>query len=224
MPETLARHTFRSGAGRLCLDFVRTLRYRDRPGAEEELVTPSRLTEWTSLFGPCEPAGPLTGTSVPVSSARRLREAIYALLIAATSPQGARPCPPADRELINTWAAREVPAPALRPDGSVGYHAADPVAATLSLAARDALELVSGPGIGRVRRCANPDCNILFLDTSRPGKRRWCSMATCGNQAKKASQRARHAEADLLTMPHDCVAFAASPAHGDGDEPTGTKG
>jgi predicted RNA-binding Zn ribbon-like protein len=102
------------------------------------------------------------------------------------------------RGLVNEWAAREVPAPVLRPDGSVGYHAADPVAATLSLVARDALDLVSGRDVGRVRRCANHDCNILFLDTSRPGKRRWCSMATCGNQAKKASQRMRNAEAGSL--------------------------
>ncbi|MDT7565775.1 MAG: hypothetical protein QOG76_4399, partial [Pseudonocardiales bacterium] len=34
MPE-IAR--FRHGAGRLCLDFVRTLRHRGRPEVEEEL-------------------------------------------------------------------------------------------------------------------------------------------------------------------------------------------
>jgi predicted RNA-binding Zn ribbon-like protein len=192
MSDALASHAFRSGAGRLCLDFVRTLRYRDRTDADEELLTAARLTEWVGLFGPCEPGGSAGGTAVSVASARRLREAVYALLVAATSPQGARSCPPKHRRLVNEWAAHEVPTPALRPDGSVGYHAADPVAATLSLAARDALDLVSGRDISRVRRCANPDCNIMFLDTSRPGKRRWCSMATCGNQAKKANQRTRH--------------------------------
>jgi len=192
MSDAIASHTFRSGAGRLCLDFVRTLRHRGRPDAEEELATSSRLTEWIGLFGPCEPTGSLAGTPISMDSARRLREAIYVLLVVATSPKGARSCPPRHRRLVNEWAARAVPAPALRPDGSIGYHAAEPMEATLSLVARDALDLVSGREVRRLRRCANADCNILFLDTSRPGKRRWCSMATCGNQAKKANQRARH--------------------------------
>lgn len=36
----------------------------------------------------------------------------------------------------------------------------------------------------RIRRCANPDCVLWFLDVSRPGTRRWCSMAGCGNREK----------------------------------------
>ena len=36
----------------------------------------------------------------------------------------------------------------------------------------------------RVRACANHDCVLWFLDTSRPGTRRWCSMAACGNRDK----------------------------------------
>jgi predicted RNA-binding Zn ribbon-like protein len=38
----------------------------------------------------------------------------------------------------------------------------------------------------RVRGCANPDCVLWFLDLSRPGTRRWCSMAGCGNRDKAA--------------------------------------
>ncbi len=36
----------------------------------------------------------------------------------------------------------------------------------------------------RLRRCANHDCVLHFYDTSRSGKRQWCSMASCGNRAK----------------------------------------
>ncbi|HLU95372.1 MAG TPA: CGNR zinc finger domain-containing protein [Thermobifida alba] len=43
----------------------------------------------------------------------------------------------------------------------------------------------------RVRRCANPACVLHFLDTSRNGTRRWCSMAGCGNRAKAARHQAR---------------------------------
>jgi predicted RNA-binding Zn ribbon-like protein len=66
------------------------------------------------------------------------------------------------------------------------------VAATLALTARDALDLVSSSELARMRSCANPDCRVLFVDHSRPGTRRWCSMQTCGNQAKKSAQRARN--------------------------------
>lgn len=36
----------------------------------------------------------------------------------------------------------------------------------------------------RLKRCSNPDCVLIFVDTSRSQKRRWCSMETCGNRAK----------------------------------------
>ena len=45
-------------------------------------------------------------------------------------------------------------------------------------------DLLAGPRLDRVRRCANPECGWLFLDDSRAGKRRWCSMQSCGNRAK----------------------------------------
>jgi predicted RNA-binding Zn ribbon-like protein len=191
MSDPPTSRSFRSGAGRLCLDFVRTLRYRDRPEVEEELDTTGRLTEWVGLFGPCGP-GISTESAVTADSARKLREAIYALLVAAMGPGGARSCAPRHRRLINEWASRQVPAPSVQADGSVHYAAADAVEATLALVARDSLETISGFDARRLRRCSNPDCNIIFLDTSRPGRRRWCSMATCGNQAKKANQRTRH--------------------------------
>src|SRR5688572_28654669 len=43
----------------------------------------------------------------------------------------------------------------------------------------------------RIRICDNDRCRWVFYDTSRTGRRRWCSMATCGNQAKAARHRAR---------------------------------
>jgi predicted RNA-binding Zn ribbon-like protein len=43
----------------------------------------------------------------------------------------------------------------------------------------------------RLRVCANAGCRYLFIDRSRTGRRRWCDMRTCGNQAKVARHRAR---------------------------------
>jgi predicted RNA-binding Zn ribbon-like protein len=47
-----------------------------------------------------------------------------------------------------------------------------------------ASDLLAGPVGAQVSRCANPDCLFLFVDTSRAGNRRWCSMSSCGNRAK----------------------------------------
>ncbi|RUT86510.1 MULTISPECIES: CGNR zinc finger domain-containing protein [unclassified Mesorhizobium] len=44
----------------------------------------------------------------------------------------------------------------------------------------------------RLHSC--PRCGWLFLDTSRGGKRRWCSMRTCGNR-EKVSRHRDHAHA-----------------------------
>jgi predicted RNA-binding Zn ribbon-like protein len=43
----------------------------------------------------------------------------------------------------------------------------------------------------RLRMCANDGCREVFVDRSPTGRRRWCDMRTCGNQAKVARHRAR---------------------------------
>jgi predicted RNA-binding Zn ribbon-like protein len=43
----------------------------------------------------------------------------------------------------------------------------------------------------RLRICANEGCRYVFIDRSPTGRRRWCDMRTCGNQAKVAAHRAR---------------------------------
>jgi len=45
----------------------------------------------------------------------------------------------------------------------------------------------------RLRACVAPDCTRWFLDISKGGRRRWCSMATCGNRSKAARFRERQA-------------------------------
>ena len=184
---------FRSGSGRLSLDFIRTLRRRGSAAEVEELGTPRALGAWAAQFGPYSP-----GTTVPeppprtLRAARETREAVYALLKAARTTSAAD-CPPEARTLLNKVAAAPTPHPVLAEHGVLTHAAADPVAALLALVARDALELATSPLLPRVRDCAGPNCGAWFLDTSRPGTRRWCSMDRCGNQAKKSTWRSKHA-------------------------------
>jgi predicted RNA-binding Zn ribbon-like protein len=57
----------------------------------------------------------------------------------------------------------------------------------LAAIARSAAELLVEGSEAPIRRCANPDCRLFFYDDSRTHRRRWCSMATCGNRHKVAS-------------------------------------
>lgn len=176
---------FRQGAGRLCLDFIRTLRHRGSPDVVEELPDAEALSAWVRQCGPCAAGG-----DADAAGARDLREAVHALITAARAGR----MPDAHSlALLNEAAAHPVPVPRLSRTGRLDWQAEDPVRATLALVARDALDLATSPFLTRVRDCAGPTCGALFLDISRPGNRRWCSMGTCGNRAKKETLRGRTA-------------------------------
>jgi len=58
--------------------------------------------------------------------------------------------------------------------------------------ARSAADLIAQGRGALVRKCANPRCILYFRDTSRTRRRRWCSMAVCGNRMKVAAHTRRH--------------------------------
>lgn len=53
--------------------------------------------------------------------------------------------------------------------------------------------LLSEPDFDLVRTCESSDCTLWFHDRTKAHRRRWCSMAMCGNRAKVAAYRARQA-------------------------------
>ena len=56
--------------------------------------------------------------------------------------------------------------------------------------AADAVSLLADPTrMARLHRCPGRDCGWVFLDMS--GRRRWCSMATCGSREKMRRMYAR---------------------------------
>jgi len=42
-----------------------------------------------------------------------------------------------------------------------------------------------------IQKCENPKCTLWFYDRTKSHRRRWCTTAICGNQAKVAAHRAR---------------------------------
>jgi predicted RNA-binding Zn ribbon-like protein len=70
----------------------------------------------------------------------------------------------------------------------------DPTGEALARAAAPLVDSIAAGTTARLRICANDDCRWVFEDESRAGRRRWCDMSTCGNQAKVRRFRARRRE------------------------------
>jgi predicted RNA-binding Zn ribbon-like protein len=52
-------------------------------------------------------------------------------------------------------------------------------------------QLVSGEDFTYVKACEGSGCTLLFADHTKGHRRRWCSMAVCGNRAKQAAHYQR---------------------------------
>src|SRR5213083_2221033 len=63
-------------------------------------------------------------------------------------------------------------------------------------------ELIRQGDPRRLRKCANPTCRLMFYDTSKSGRRRWCSMQLCGGRAKvRAFYQRRRAVTNRAATP-----------------------
>lgn len=181
------RDGFTFCSDRPCLAFAATLRGRLKPAPLDLLAAPADLDRWFRAAGLAREATHPTGEDL--AAARDLREAIYRMAVARL---GGAPLDPGDRALVNRWASVPLPAPQLGDPGIQWIGVGVP--ALLAALARDAVELLGGPLAARLRRCARPGCAVLFVDASRGNRRRWCSMSSCGNQAKVAAFRRRGQE------------------------------
>jgi predicted RNA-binding Zn ribbon-like protein len=179
--------------GRPALDFVNTLRERWRRRVET-LVTPQDLELWLVRAGVLAGDADLAVTPDVLAEARALREAIDACVTALVEDA---PSPPSAVKRIDTFLkfAGARPALVLGADGvpSLGERGEgySPRRA-LGVIALDAARMLGDPSErARVRVCASDTCSARFYDRSPAGRRRWCSMRTCGNEAKARRHRAR---------------------------------
>jgi len=197
---TPADLAFRFTPGRLSLNLIATIGERGHRDIER-LLTPADFARWCVKAGLMSEAPDISPKAL--KSVKTLREAVYRtaqVLRCHHVPN------PVDIETINVWAARSPVVLQLRPDGrSVSWTAVCSVDAALASVARDAIDLFSSSLVERIKACANPECAMLFLDTSRPGQRRWCAMSGngCGNRAKKTAFRQRQRNAPVLELPHE---------------------
>jgi predicted RNA-binding Zn ribbon-like protein len=186
----------------LCLDFANTLAWRGSAPSESLHGLPD-LLRWYASSGSLL-AGAIEGNGTwaeqhPAQAAAifrgaiAIRETTYRIFHAAASGSA-----PADDDLsaLNR-ALKETPArSALQRIGAgFGWRVEKTrlvtAATILAPALWSAGDLLTGPQLARVRECANDKCLWLFLDESKNGTRRWCSMTACGNRAKAHRHYAR---------------------------------
>jgi predicted RNA-binding Zn ribbon-like protein len=187
----------------LCLDFVNTLAWRGSERPAESLGSFEDLLEW------CAGAGGSFNGGVPAARAmaeRRpaaaigllrdaigLREAISRIFYAVA--EGLVP-DAADMSALNRE-LRRAPLRTVvdRAGGAFGWRVGLITPGLPTLLAPilwSAGDLLTGRRRARVRQCANADCRWLFIDESKAGTRRWCSMTACGNRAKAHRHYVRH--------------------------------
>jgi predicted RNA-binding Zn ribbon-like protein len=175
-------------AGDAALDFANTV-YRRTPELGADLFTNAEaLVTWLDrahLLPATEPPErAFADTAAALKEARALRALFWTVFDAQKDGHNI----PADAfaRLLGT-ARRGSDTINLASDGSMTPLAAEGVFTILALRA---ITLVLAPPPQGVRACDS--CGWFFIDSSRSRRRRWCSMKTCGNQAKAARYRSTH--------------------------------
>ncbi|QAY74901.1 zf-CGNR multi-domain protein [Agromyces protaetiae] len=177
------RWWFDSGA--LALDFAYTGPIGRVRADGERLRAPDDLTAWLSERFPVAVGA---ARSRDLFDAVALRDAITRIALAASRGDA---LPTNDIDVVNLYAATPDVPPALGGGSRQAGRSIQTVGQALSTIARDAVDTFSPANLGRIHECSADDCDLVYLDTSRAGTRRWCSMQRCGNRAKVRAHRAR---------------------------------
>jgi predicted RNA-binding Zn ribbon-like protein len=100
---------------------------------------------------------------------------------------------------LNIYLHSYVSAPHLKTDSDgklviTRISRGDTLASMLGQVAEAVAQLLVEGDVALVKQCEHPDCILWFYDRTKAHKRRWCSMATCGNRFKAAQFRKRNSE------------------------------
>ncbi|MEU2286466.1 ABATE domain-containing protein [Streptomyces sp. NPDC013178] len=181
----------RFDTGRICLDLLAT----SHPLERLDALPP--LCAWITGSGLVPPGTPLTHADPSWTVVFRELRGSVGQLVHGWLAGNARPYDPALAR-VNDLARAAPPAPrAVHGEDGVLVRELDgppECAALLAVVARDAVELLTDP-VARagLRQCEGDNCPIVYVDTSRGRRRRWCSSEVCGNRERVARHRRRAA-------------------------------
>jgi predicted RNA-binding Zn ribbon-like protein len=185
-PETVNLY-----GGALCLDFANSVDWSaaGEPIEDEILTEPDRLVRWGRRLGIVAKRRPLAVDAAELAAALELRAAVHRAFAAIAA--GNAPAPSVREQLTRHHADAAGAARLMRAADAwrLDWAPDDPRRVRFAVAV-DAMALITDPErLPRVRHCPGHHCGWLFLDTS--GRRRWCSMDTCGSRAKMRRLYAR---------------------------------
>jgi predicted RNA-binding Zn ribbon-like protein len=173
--------------------FINTLEHSG-VASTDELETPGAAIAWLVDHGLVHPESVGAERASDDRLRARVIRARSALREIADAVHDHRPADGAALDEVNRiLRAREVVLLEPAADGvSVGHrHEGDPIDDALARLAEALVAEIASGRPDRLRVCANDQCRWVFYDHSPTGKRRWCSMSSCGNRAKAARHRAR---------------------------------
>jgi len=176
------------------LDLLNTQMMVD--GQRRDLLTSADVAlQWLEALGLDVPGADTSAEQARLLLAlKQLRDTLEPLLYARLAGQAADPA------ALNALLRKAVVQLVWREDGGVSLDRAsgdDAVSRCVSQLALSAAELLADGDFSLVRQCESNECTLLFYDRTKSHKRRWCSMAACGNRHKVAEFRKRRQEAGL---------------------------
>ncbi|WP_443699114.1 CGNR zinc finger domain-containing protein, partial [Pseudomonas sp.] len=179
-------------AGDRLLDFLNTVDFSGRAGNHNRLTSYSSVVEWSLAAAIIDSAEAqaisLIAANAPFQAKQALidlvqwRETVYQVFSAVS--QKHEPSPEEWR-IIEVSIQYAISSASLkRNDIGIAHWVAVSNGLT-TIPQRLALglhELLASDLVAKIKQCEG--CTWLFIDTSKNHRRRWCSMATCGNRAK----------------------------------------
>lgn len=191
--------------GNAALDFVNTAScWSGEPVCR--LGGPGAFADWAALAGLVDEteAGRIKAEIVrdPDAAERlfakavKLRAALWRIFSAAAESGKVEPD---DLAVLTEWTRRAARYSELGRDGK-GFRRFwtedAPLIEIPLFAIAEAAEMLLEHGpLDRLHACGGDNCEWMFVDLSKNGRRRWCSMATCGNEAKVRKYRKRQKKA-----------------------------
>lgn len=191
--------------GHPAVDFVNTVGAWNSDAAGDYLTGYGDFLRWNEMAGLIGPNGlrilratPEKDQAAAFAEAVRLREDLHDVFAARAAGQ---PLPRPALEHLNDIIRRTANWRCLAADEETDYRdicclwnftGASAIAA-LGPIAWKAAELLELGQLDRLKECPGAHCGWLFLDTSKNRSRQWCSMKTCGNNAKVRRFRERQA-------------------------------
>jgi predicted RNA-binding Zn ribbon-like protein len=175
-------------AGNLALDFVNTVAYRFHPQKmKDHLENAEDVRHWVDQASVPE-RDKIKWSSMNGRTVRRIRDVREQLFEIFHAIAQCHPIPQGSLQQVSNAlsdcraqqylaARRSTVSWTWRPMTSSALVLLNPILSA-------ATDLLTSNSLGLVRQCADEHCGWLFLDRSNARKRRWCTMADCGNRNK----------------------------------------